>query len=95
MTDPLLEEVYQAREKLWQRAGGTMRGLGEYLMEYGRRARARGVQWIDSEEELEAIGAEVRERLAREAEGAMCVGEEAGGYEAHTEGRRDGEERVG
>lgn len=99
MTNPLLEEVYRAREKLWQRAGGTMRGLGEYLMEYRRRADARGVKWLDSEEELEAIGAEVRARLAAEAAGeTMCVGEEAGKYvareageEAHAEARRGGE----
>ena len=74
-----------------------MRGLGEYLMEYRRRADARGVKWIESEEELEAIGAEVRARLAAE-EKAMCVGEEAGKYvareageEAHAEARRGGE----
>lgn len=81
MTDPLLEEVYRAREKLWQRGGGTLRGMGEYLRECGRRAKERGVLWIESEEEREAIGAEVRARLAREAaEGewkdATAVGEE-------------------
>ena len=96
MTDPLLEEVYRAREKLWQRAGGTMRGLGEYLMECDRRAKARGLKWLDSEEEKEAIGAEVRARLAAEAAGeAMCVGEPQGEYravgeETHTESQRDG-----
>ena len=73
MTNPLLEEVYRAREKLWQRAGGTMRGLGEYLMEYRRRADARGVKWIESEEELEAIGAEVRARLAAEEKALRAV----------------------
>ena len=77
MSNEILDEVHAARERLWQRAGGTMRGLGEYLMECGRRARERGVMWIDSEEELDAIGAEVRARLAREeAMGAVCVGEE-------------------
>ena len=95
MTNPLLEEVYRAREKLWQRAGGTMRGLGEYLMEYRRRADARGVKWIESEEELEAIAAEVRARLAKEElEGAVCVGEEREGYggmeKDSREGRKEG-----
>ena len=83
MTDPLLEEVYRAREKLWQRGGGTMRGVCEYLRECGRRAKERGVLWITSEEEREAIGAEVRARLAREGEageGTLCVGEERGVY---------------
>lgn len=94
MTDPLLEEVYRAREKLWQRGGGTLRGMGEYLRECGRRAKERGVLWIESAEEREAIGAEVRARLAREAGGAMCVGEAAGEYraeEAHAEAQRRGE----
>jgi hypothetical protein len=60
--------------------------MGEYLRECGRRAKERGVLWIASEEEREAIGAEVRARLAREAEEGLCVGEEAGeGYVA-TEG---------
>ncbi len=31
MTDPIMEEVYRARELLWERGGGTMRGLVEYL----------------------------------------------------------------
>ena len=81
MTDPLLEEVYRAREKLWQRAGGTLQGLGDYLMECDRRAKARGVLWIESEEEKEAIGAEVRARLAKEElQGALCVREGREGY---------------
>ena len=75
MTDPLLEEVYRAREKLWQRGGGTMRGVGEYLRECGRRAKERGVLWIESEEEREAIGAEVRARLAAEGPDVSCVKE--------------------
>ena len=88
MTDPLLEEVYRAREKLWQRAGGTLQGLGDYLMECDRRAKARGVLWIESEEEKEAIGAEVRARLAKEGlEGAVCVREERAGY-GRAEARR-------
>lgn len=96
MPNEILDEVYAAREKLWQRGGGTMRGLGEYLRECGRRAKARGVMWIESEEEREAIGAEVRARLAAEAAGeAMCVGEPMGEYravgaETHTEAQRDG-----
>ena len=94
MSNEILDEVYAAREKLWQRGGGTMRGVCEYLRECGRRAKERGVLWIASEEEREAIGAEVRARLARESEGAMCVGEESGEYraeEAPTEARRDGD----
>lgn len=92
MTDPLLEEVYRAREKLWQRAGGTMRGLGEYLMECERRAKERGVKWIESLEEREAIGAEVRARLAREAAEGLCVGEAAGaGYVAAEGGSTKGQ----
>lgn len=70
-----------------------MRGVCDFLCECRRRADARGGKWIESKEELEAIGAEVRARLAREAGGAMCVGEETGGYraeEAHAEVRRDG-----
>jgi hypothetical protein len=81
MTDPLLEEVYQAREKLWQRGGKTLRGVGEYLRECGRRAKERGVLWIESEEEREAIAAEVRARLAKEElDGALCVREEREEY---------------
>lgn len=96
--DKIMQEVYRARERLWQLGGGTMRGVCEYLRECGRRAKARGVLWIESEEEREAIGAEVRARLAAEAAGeTMCVGEEAGKYvareageEAHAEARRGG-----
>ena len=47
MTNPLLEEVYRAREKLWQRAGGTMRGLG------GRRGSDKGRGARDKGEGLE------------------------------------------
>ena len=81
MSDGILDEVYAAREWLWNLGGETMRGVCEFLMECRRRADARGVKWIESKEELEAIGAEVRARLAREgAEGewkdATAVGEE-------------------
>jgi len=72
--------------------------MGEYLRECGRRAKERGVLWIESEEEREAIGAEVRARLAKEAEGAVCVGEPQGEYraeEAHAEARRRGEGKGG
>ena len=69
--DEIMQEVYRAREHLWNLGGGTMRGVCEYLMECGRRAQARGVKWIESEGEREAIGIEVRERLAREAEDAV------------------------
>lgn len=83
MSNEILDEVYAAREKLWQLGGGTMRGVCEYLRECGRRAKARGVLWIESEEEREAIGAEVRARLAAEAAGeAVCVGEPEGEYRA-------------
>ena len=98
MSNEILDEVYAAREKLWQRAGGTMRGLGEYLMECERRAKARGVKWIESEEEREAIGAEVRARLAAEAAGkAMCAGEAEREYRAEEEGltQRHGDTEVG
>lgn len=30
-SNEILEEVYRARELLWERGGGTMRGLVEYL----------------------------------------------------------------
>lgn len=81
MSDEILDEVYAARERLWQLGGGTMRGVCEYLRECGRRAKARGVMWIESEEEREAIAAEVRARLAAEGmEGALCVREEREGY---------------
>ena len=64
-----------------------MRGVCEFLMECRRRADARGVKWIESKEELEAIGAEVRARLAaEEMEGALCVREEREGY-GHAEAR--------
>ena len=87
MSNEILDAVYAAREKLWQRAGGTMRGLGEYLMECDRRAKARGVKWLDSEEEKEAIGAEVRARLAAEAAGkAMCAGEPKVEYQVEGSG---------
>ena len=69
--DEIMQEVYRAREHLWNLGGGTMRGVCEYLMECGRRAQARGVKWIESEGEREAIGIEMRERLAREAEDAV------------------------
>ena len=89
MSNEILDEVYAAREKLWQLGGGTMRGVCEYLRECGRRAKARGVMWIESEEEREAIGAEVRARLAAE-EKAMCVGEATGEYVAkEAEGKMD------
>jgi hypothetical protein len=95
MSNEILDEVYAAREWLWNLGGGTMRGVCAFLMECERRAKARGVKWIQSKEELEAIGAEVRARLAREAEEGLCVGEAAGeGYvaeEAHTEAQRDGD----
>lgn len=82
MSNEILDEVYAARERLWQRGGGTVHGVCEYLRECGRRAKARGVLWIESEEEREAIGAEVRARLAAEGT-AMGVGEaEAGAYVA-------------
>jgi hypothetical protein len=96
MSNEILDEVYAARERLWQRGGGTVHGVCEYLRECGRRAKARGVLWIESEEEREAIGAEVRARLAAEG-AAMCVGESEGEYvakeegeEAHAEARRGG-----
>ncbi len=81
MSNEILDEVYAAREWLWNLGGGTMHGVCEFLMECRRRANQRGVKWLDSKEELEAIGAEVRARLAREAaEGewkdATAVGEE-------------------
>ena len=65
--DEIMQEVYRAREHLWNLGGGTMRGVCEYLMECGRRSQARGVKWIESKEEREAIGIEVRERMVREA----------------------------
>ena len=81
MSNEILDEVYAAREHLWQLGGGTLRGVGEYLRECGRRAKERGVLWIESEEEREAIAAEVRARLAKEElEGAVCVREEREGY---------------
>lgn len=81
MSNGILDEVYAAREWLWNLGGETMRGVCEFLMECRRRADARGVKWIESKEELEAIGAEVRARLAaEELEGALCVREEREGY---------------
>ena len=82
MSNEILDAIHAAREKLWERAGGTMRGFGEYLMECERRAKARGVKWLDSEEEKEAIGAEVRARLAAEEQGVACVLEGRAGYGA-------------
>lgn len=96
MSNEILDEVYAAREKLWQLGGGTFRGVGEYLRECGRRAKERGVLWIASEEEREAIGAEVRARLAREAEEGLCVGEAAGeGYVAAEGGSTKGQKGEG
>lgn len=84
----ILKEVYRARKRLWTRGGGTIRGVGEYLRECGRRAKERGVLWIESEEEREAIGAEVRARLAKEElKGALCVREEREEY-GRAEARR-------
>jgi hypothetical protein len=81
MSNGILDEVYAAREWLWNLGGETMRGVCEFLMECRRRADARGVKWIESKEELEAIGAEVRARLAEEElKGALCVREEREGY---------------
>ena len=101
-SNEILEEVYRAREKLWQLGGGTLRGMGEYLRECGRRAKERRVLWIESEEEREAIGAEVRARLAREAaEGewkdATAVGEERARYGAarSEKGKEKSEQRAG
>ena len=87
MSNGILDEVYAAREWFWNLGGETMRGVCEFLMECRRRADARGVKWIESKEELEAIGAEVRARLAaEEMEGALCVREEREGY-GHAEAR--------
>ena len=30
MTNPLLEEIYATREKIWKGCGGTLEGLSEY-----------------------------------------------------------------
>lgn len=30
MKDPLLEEIYEIREKIWKRCGGTLEGLSAY-----------------------------------------------------------------
>ena len=97
MSNGILDEVYAAREWLWNLGGETMRGVCEFLMECRRRADARGVKWIESEEELEAIGAEVRARLAKEElEGAVCVGEERAKYgPAEGEGKVFPEKREG
>ena len=102
MSNEILDEVYAAREWLWNLGGGTMHGVCEFLMECRRRADQRGVKWLDSKEELEAIGAEVRARLAREAaEGewkdATAVGEERARYGvARSEKRKEkSEQRAG
>ena len=47
MHDPIMEEVYTARRHLWEKGGGTMHGVCEYLRK--RRAerlarRAEGLQ---------------------------------------------------
>jgi hypothetical protein len=34
MTDPIMEEVYAARRHLWERGGGTMHGVCEYLRKH-------------------------------------------------------------
>ena len=31
MRDPIMEEVYTARRHLWEKGGGTMHGVCEYL----------------------------------------------------------------
>ena len=81
MSNEILDEVYRARDLLWERAGGTMRGLGEFLRECRRRADAGEYAWDLLSPQSEAIAAEVRARLAKEElEGAVCVREEREGY---------------
>jgi hypothetical protein len=41
MTDLIMEEVYAARRHLWERGGGTMHGVCEYLRKRHAERMAR------------------------------------------------------
>ncbi len=56
MTDLIMEEVYAARRHLWERGGGTMHGVCEYL----RKRHAERMAQKAAGERLQTPGAASR-----------------------------------
>lgn len=89
MNDPILDEIHAVRRQHWVEAGGTWKRLCDGYDRLSAEMDEKGPETVFRE----LLAARTRARLAREAGGAMCVGEETGGYraeEAHAEARRDG-----
>ena len=91
MTDPIMEEVYRAREILWQHGGGTMRGLVEYLQkrEAERLAGKDLFAKTGASEKKEGAGC-VREGRAGDGAGGEVAGGAATSRTLRGEGRRGG-----
>lgn len=89
--DPVIEEIHEARRKLWDECDGTMEGYSKHCEEVAREFRARVAAEI-AREKAEGTWTPYPE-AAQEQDGAMCVKEgEAPKYGAETQDlAREGE----
>ncbi len=84
--DPVVEEIHEARRKLWAECDGTMEGYSRHCEEVAREFRARVAAEVAREQAEGKAQAEAQRVKGAEVEGAMMVCEGEGkGYEAEGE----------
>lgn len=81
VVDPVIEEIHEARRKLWDECDGTLEGYSRHCEEVAREFRARVAAEVAREQaEGQWKGAEEH----AEAPMAVCEGD-APAYEAETQ----------
>ncbi len=96
--DPVIEEIHEARRKLWDECDGTLEGYSRHCEEVAREFRARVAAEVARKKaagtwtRAGASGDGAAEGTAALADGAMMVCEDAPGYAA---GARKGAEGEG
>jgi hypothetical protein len=96
--DPVIEEIHEARRKLWDECDGTLEGYSRHCEEVAREFRARVAAEVARKKaagtwtRAGSPGDGAAEGTAALADGAMLVCEDAPGYGA---GDRKGAEGDG